>query len=239
MANRREDVTNQGEDQNYFNQMLKVAIDTALRNTYVCCPGIIDSFDPVIQTATIQPAIRQQSIDAEGNKVTKKLPLLINVPVIFPESGGFSLTFPVKKGDECLVLFADRNFESWQDQGGIQEQPSVRIHDISDGLAIIGFNSKPNVIQNFNNDKMQMRNSDASAIVEMDESGNISSINDNGFIKLQSDGTVDINGFTIDPSGNAITPGTINADDVTADNQDVTLSSHKHPASNQPPTPGT
>lgn len=63
--------------------------------------------------------------------------------------------------------------------------------------------------------------------------------NANGSLTLQANGDFLINGVTIDTNGNISTSGTVNADDVTADNQDVTLSTHKHPASNTPPTPGT
>ena len=58
-------------------------------------------------------------------------------------------------------------------------------------------------------------------------------------IHFKNDGSINLNGVVIDPDGNIVTPGTINADDVTADNQDVTLSTHGHPGNNQPPTPGT
>ena len=51
--------------------------------------------------------------------------------------------------------------------------------------------------------------------------------------------TINLNGVIIDASGNIVTTGTINADDVTADNQDVTLSTHKHSPTGNPPVPGS
>jgi hypothetical protein len=50
------------------------------------------------------------------------LPILINVPVQFPRGGCFLLTFPVTKGDECLIMFAERD--------------AKRFHSLSDATAI-------------------------------------------------------------------------------------------------------
>ena len=71
------------------------------------------------------------------------------------------------------------------------------------------------------------------------EDGSIKGSNSAGSFELQAGGNFVINGVTIDPSGNITTNGTINADDVTADNQNVTLSTHGHPALNTAPNPGT
>ena len=81
--------------------------------------------------------------------------------------------------------------------------------------------------------------SNSNGIFELKADGSQKGSNSAGSFELKASGTVDLNGVTIDPSGNIVTPGTINADDVTADNQDVTLSTHLTPALNTPPTPGT
>ncbi|HDK0301007.1 TPA: translation initiation factor IF-2, partial [Escherichia coli] len=97
---------------------LAQAIMSAMR---VSIPGIIQSFDPEAVTAVIQPAIKGVEHDASGAEVSVNLPLLVDVPVIFPRGGGCTLTFPVKEGDECLVIFADRCIDFWWQSGGIQE----------------------------------------------------------------------------------------------------------------------
>lgn len=67
--------------------------------------------------------------------------------------------------------------------------------------------------------------------------GSIKGANGSGSFELEAGGDFVVNGVTIDTNGNIVTAGTINADDVTADNQDVTLSTHNHGGS--APTPGT
>jgi hypothetical protein len=66
------------------------------------------------------------------------LPLLINVPIVFPASGGFLLTLPLAAGDEVLVVFASRCIDSWWQSGGVGRPMEARMHDLSDGFAIPG-----------------------------------------------------------------------------------------------------
>lgn len=79
--------------------------DTTKNQIRVALLGIVQSFDPGAVTAVVLPAIRSVEIDNDGNRVTKNIPLLVDVPVVFPRGSGYTLTFPVKAGDECLVVF--------------------------------------------------------------------------------------------------------------------------------------
>lgn len=54
------------------------------------------------------------------------LPILPDVPVVFPGGGGFALTFPVAAGDECLVVFASRCIDAWWQSGGVGEPMEPR-----------------------------------------------------------------------------------------------------------------
>ncbi len=69
--------------------------------------------------------------------------------------------------------------------------------------------------------------------------GSIKGDNGSGSFELAAGGDFLVNGVTIDTSGNISTGGKLNADDVTADSQNVTLSTHTTPAFGVPPTPGT
>jgi len=62
--------------------------------------GIIQSFDPVLQEATVLIAYQQvTSISALDVKTYQDFPLLLNVPVAFQGGGGFTLTMPVSAGE--------------------------------------------------------------------------------------------------------------------------------------------
>lgn len=78
-------------------------------------------------------------------------PLLTKVPFIVLGGGNSHLTFPIKVGDNCLLLFCDYEIDRWWLTG--EGQPSVidRRHNISDAFALIGVHSLVDLIQGYSN----------------------------------------------------------------------------------------
>ncbi|HGV3499641.1 TPA: Gp138 family membrane-puncturing spike protein [Klebsiella michiganensis] len=149
---------------------LAQAIMSAMR---VSIPGIIQSFDPDAVTAVVQPAIKGVEHDESGAEVSVSLPLLVDVPVVFPRGGGCTLTFPVTAGDECLVIFADRCIDFWWQGGGIQEPVDGRMHDLSDAFCIVGPQSQAKKISGISTTAAQLRTDDGTAFIEVAAGGDI------------------------------------------------------------------
>jgi len=124
-------------------------------------PGIIQSFDPIEMTVTVQPSL-QMWLENEiaGTAGWVSLPLLVDVPIVISSSGGMSVTMPINAGDECLVSFADRCIDAWWQLGAVQPQLEFRMHDLSDGFAFIGPRSLPRVLANYSTTSMQLRSDD-------------------------------------------------------------------------------
>ncbi|RAW71597.1 MULTISPECIES: phage baseplate assembly protein V [unclassified Photorhabdus] len=135
---------------------------------YVSLPCIIQSFNADTVTITAQPAIRWKIRQKDGELESVSLPLLVDVPVIFPRGGGVTLTFPVRVGDECLVVFADRCIDYWWQSGGVQEPVDPRQHNLSDGFALIGPQSQQQKISNISTHTAQLRSDDGAAYIELD-----------------------------------------------------------------------
>jgi len=133
----------------------------------VSIPGIVQSFDPIEQTVTVQPAIRERIVDGEGTVNMVNLPLLLDVPVVLLRAGGFVLTMPVVPGDECLVIFSDSCIDSWWSQGGVQVQAEKRRHDLSDGFAIMGTWSQPRRIVNYSTNSSQLRSEEGTSLIDI------------------------------------------------------------------------
>ena len=145
----------------------RLAIEKYTNNLRVAIPGIIQQFNRDNQTATIQPVIKEQ-INGEW----LFLPLLLDVPVQFPRAGGYCVTFPVRKGDECLVIFNDMCIDSWWQSGEVQTQLEKRRHDLSDAVAILGITSVPKAVKDFSSDSMQIRNDYGETVINIKD-GNI------------------------------------------------------------------
>ena len=104
-------------------------------NLHCCIPFIIQSYDAAKGTVECQPAIREKIINQNENIEYLNLPLLINVPVAFPSNNEYSVTFPLKTGDECLVFFSDLSIDNFWEKGDVQNPIEDRRHDLSDGIA--------------------------------------------------------------------------------------------------------
>lgn len=156
----------------------------------VACPGIVLSFNAEEQTVSVQPAIREKRVSAEGEETWIDIPQLVDVPVVFPRAGGYVLTFPVKPGDECLIIFGDSCMDAWWQSGGVQNQIDCRRHDLSDGYAILGPWSQPRTIPNYSTSSAQLRTESGSSYIEL--SGNTINIVAPGAINIKG-GVVNIN----------------------------------------------
>ena len=125
------------------NQIYENLINEAMFRTRCCIPCIIQSYNSVNNTVECQPAVRERIINEDGTIQYIQLPLLINVPVVFPGSANFDIKFPLSKNDECLVFFSDLSIDNFWQKGSVQNPVEVRRHDLSDGMAIPCMMSMP------------------------------------------------------------------------------------------------
>lgn len=130
-------------------------------------PATVVSFDPAKQTIVAQPTIREKVVDpATGSVQWVALPLLQDVPAMFPGGAKWCMDFTPQPGDECLLVFADTNIDSWFTSGGIQNFNLRRRHDLSDGFALVGFRSQPKALTN-TTDGIALRATDGSGYVKL------------------------------------------------------------------------
>lgn len=134
---------------------------------WTALPGIIASFDPVAMTCEVQPAIQGKQVLEDGTVQTVNIPMLLDCPVVYPHGGGVSLTFPIRAGDECLVVFASRAIDFWWQLGGVQPPAEPRMHDLSDGFVLVGAYSQPKVLGNVSTQAVQLRSDDGQAFFEL------------------------------------------------------------------------
>lgn len=124
----------------------------------------VQEFDSEKQTITAtinyKRTYSQKGPNGKYIDVLVDYPILLDVPVIFLGNKNRGLTFPVSKGDVCLILYNDRDIDNWFQSGQIAGVASSRAHSISDGIAIIGLYSSNNSIEDFDEDRVLLRNND-------------------------------------------------------------------------------
>lgn len=124
-------------------EAIQAAMENAGTDIRVALPSIVKAWDAEQQTVDVQLALREVIL-GDGTEREVEIPMLVDVPVVMPRAGGYSLVFAPEAGDECLVVFSDLCIDSWWQSGGVQSQADTRRHDLSDGFAILGCWSQTN-----------------------------------------------------------------------------------------------
>ena len=100
--------------------------------------GQLQSYDATNQTAEVAIQVKRRI-----NQTTiADYPVLVDCPVFVLQGGGAYIDMPVQSGDYCLVLFNDRNIDTWWDSGNVAEPLTRRKHALSDGLVLVGINPR-------------------------------------------------------------------------------------------------
>lgn len=164
------------------NQIIEDFLSQYDFNLRCAAPGIIRGFNKEEQTVKVQLAMKE-IVYIDSKLSSEIIPELVDVPIVVPRAGNFVITMPVKIGDECLVIFGDMCIDAWWKYGedkeneinkGSREQVSIRRHDLSDGFAIIGVWSQPNVIEDYSIDALEIRTIDGKNKVQVkDDSLNV------------------------------------------------------------------
>jgi hypothetical protein len=141
----------------YFEEIIRSAVESRQAEMWTSLPGIVESVDFEKQTMTVRPAIKSAQRKEDGNIEHVELPLLKDVPIIFPSGGGMTMTFPIKKGDGVMVTFGSRPIDAHMQSDGVQKQIDARMHSLSDGFAQVGFRPEPRKLKNVPNDAIQVR----------------------------------------------------------------------------------
>lgn len=194
---------------------LEISTRTALlgfqAGLWTALPCIVESVNFEQMTVSAQPAVQGFELNQQGEKKFINYPILEDVPIVFPSGGNFSITFPIKKGDEVLVIFSARCIDFWWESGKIQNSIESRMNDLSDCFAIPCLKSLPNVIPNIAENAVQIRSNSGSSYVQIGEDDKITIVSEAGvFVE-----------------GDLNVSGSINSDgEITAGS--IPLSTHKH-----------
>lgn len=152
-------------------ESLRLAMESQQAQIWTALPGVVAAVNLAAQTLSVQPAVQGSVASPDGAKQLVNLPLLVDVPIVWPRAGGFALTFPIAAGDEVLVVFASRCIDSWWQSGGIGAPAEARMHDLSDGFAILAPTSQPKKLSGVSSTNVQLRDESGTTYVEITPDG--------------------------------------------------------------------
>lgn len=116
-------------------ELIRGAIEAHAREFRVCLPGRIESYDASKQRASIRLQLSYYKPTTDGRQAAIEHPVIQNVPVAFPQGGGFFCSFPLAKGDPVTVMFSDVPIGAWLAKGQPCEPGVNDLHGIGGAIA--------------------------------------------------------------------------------------------------------
>jgi len=130
-------------------ELLKAAVDQGLADTHVALPGLVVKYNAGTQRADVKPTVQLPYINDDGSEGVDVLPVIPEVPVLWPRAGGFFMHLPLAVGDTVLLLICERSIDEWNlTTGKVDTNPKdFRKHDLSDAIAIPGLATVPSALK--------------------------------------------------------------------------------------------
>lgn len=168
-------------------EILREAIRTALMDLHTAMPGTVQSYDGLLNLATVQPSFKRKYVKDEE---VVDLPIINNVPVAFPRAGDSAITFPLKQGDSVLLVFAERSLDKWLTEGGEVSPDDPRTHDLADAIAIPGVYPKTSSLVGIDTENLVIRKGNGTMATFKDDAIELKSVS--GQILICKDGKVSL-----------------------------------------------
>ena len=142
-------------------------IVNALSSVHTAFPAQIEKYDFTTAKADVKPLISATYPDGS----TMELPVIPNVPVVWPRTSLGSISFPLQRGDGCLVICSERSIDDWLLLGGKNAPTDPRMFDLNDAIAIPGLYSFASQTKISGSDKFEIHYNEQQ--VTIDKEGNI------------------------------------------------------------------
>ena len=121
----------------YLEPILKNFFSDRMSELNYCLPARIENTQNIKEgRIDVKPLFIPRYLD----NTYSELPVVKNVPVVFPSSNESGMVFTPKQGDTVLLFFAQCNIDNFKG-GSVEPYSTVfdRSLDINDAVAIVGF----------------------------------------------------------------------------------------------------
>ena len=96
-----------------LSQVLNQAISNRLLDLHTALIARVESYDAAKQQVSVSPVLKRVLPNLDGELVSEQLPVLSDVPVLFPRAGGFFISFPIQPGDFVQLVFNEVSIDDW------------------------------------------------------------------------------------------------------------------------------
>ena len=147
--------------------VIEAALDTHQAGIYTSMVARVESYDASVQTVSVQPLAHNTYIGEDDSLVHERHPVLTDVPLMFPGSGGYRVTFPVKAGDTVLIVCSTTSLAEWKSTNTESAPADTRRNHPSGSIAIPGLRSPAAALGSAPTDFMTV-GQDGGLVIEID-----------------------------------------------------------------------
>lgn len=117
-------------------ELLRQSTDSAIGKMSIGGMAEVQSYNREPPLCDVTMHVSQRVVDEQGEDTFEEIDIA-EVPVLWPSFGGFSLVGELERGDDVLIVVADRSHDEWASGRGPGIEPrDLRRFDFSDALAI-------------------------------------------------------------------------------------------------------
>jgi len=173
-----------------FTNAIKTAIRSILSDElHTCLPGKITKIlDYKKKKVSVKPLLKRTYLDG----TILELPIIDNVPVVYPDIGEALLKFPLIVGAKVLLLFSERSLDNWLLSGNDSIPGNPNKFSLSDAIAILGLSDFSRVNDKItDNTSLELIYKDSR--ITLKDNGDIVATSGNT-LTLKKDGDIEVGG---------------------------------------------
>jgi hypothetical protein len=120
-------------------ELVQLAIASSLADAHTAMPGqivaVYTDANGRGQSADVRPSLRNTLPTADNVEgfepyAEEDLPVILRVPIAYPQGGGFAITWPLATGDFVLLVFAERSIDQWLSVASKSRQVAISTGDL-------------------------------------------------------------------------------------------------------------
>lgn len=121
-------------------EFLRRVVDSRVQDIQTSFPARVVSYDPDTQTADLEPQVRRPLTDEDGDVSGEDLPVIPNVPIIFPRGKGdtIRIVWELQENDFVWVHVCTNAIGNWRRTGEVSDPGDVRPHSLGNCFAVPG-----------------------------------------------------------------------------------------------------
>lgn len=140
-----------------LSDLIRLALGKLGAELHVAFPARVQSIDAGGNRVDVLPQFKRNIEAIDKSRVVEELPVIPSVPIAWPRSKGYAITWPLTTDDTVMVVVTDRNLGDWLEQNRAIDVGDVRTHILDGAVAVPGLYARENELGGTLPDHLSLR----------------------------------------------------------------------------------